>query len=538
MRQARTHAHLRRLLTLASAAMLACLAGVALSLITADPDLTGRRIWRGYYTLLLEPAGDNAEVARQLARLPGIHAVVSRHTAEVSFNTFGGFRSATISSIRSRLDADDPRLDPFLSRVDSLFRVQSMGTEWELMYLRSDLGRLPAAARLSSLLPGRRWKVADIHFPAIGLRVGLFLAFCAVLWVGGGARRPGGVLWAGLLPWLAAVAVGGWTTLLLFFLAAPLGAELLEAFRGYLARRLSGFPGALRFTGRRPGPRQAWKVLSAALGAAAAAILARGGTPALPVALPLISSVVLLPLAYAAEIQGSLRRFHRIFEPVPILDRLGRGRPWFSSTRFRELAVVALVIVASIAARSDGRAWGLPHYAPGPIGGVREPLSWVGLERLAAASSRASLPNLADYLSHKAFQEALSFGRPYGLPRAGERVRISRYVAARGGPQILRTERVVKRFQESWVQETLAAAKEGSVERLLVDQGFAALVVAGGEGARAGSRARGAPATASLAGLAVGLFLATYLLGRDLRLTGAALCATTSLTLRRHQHPS
>jgi hypothetical protein len=96
-------------------------------------------------------------------------------------------------------------------------------------------------------------------------------------------------------------------------------------------------------------------------------------------------------------------------------------------------------------------------------------------------------------------------------------------------PEIIRTGRVVKRFQSTWLQETLASAEAGSVERLLLDQGFATRVVV--------RRPSIAPGTA-LAAIAVGLFLAAWLLGRDFRLTAPRLYVTTSLTLRRNQHPS
>jgi hypothetical protein len=88
---------------------------------------------------------------------------------------------------------------------------------------------------------------------------------------------------------------------------------------------------------------------------------------------------------------------------------------------------------------------------------------------------------------------------------------------------------VVKRFQPAWLRETLASAPPGSVERLLLDQGFAVRVGV--------QRPSASPATA-LAAVAVVLFLAAWLLGRDFRLTPPALYVTTSLTLRRNLHPS
>jgi len=543
MKHLYTEANLRPLLGAACGILLGCVVAAAAALLTVDPDLTAPRIWRGYYTVLVEPRGDNAALAQELARRSGVQAVVSRHTAEVSFNTFGGFRTTTVSGIADGLDSEDPRLDPYLAQVDSLFHVRGRGADWEVFYVRSDRARLPMLATLSALMSGRRWTVADIPPGRSVLRMALFLVFAGVLTLRAGSWSAAAMLGAGLLPWLAAVAVGTGTTLLLCFLVVPLWAELLERFRGYLSQRAAGLvhPRGSGAVFRRVAVAH---LAVAVLGIAAAVLLARTGSPLLPAALPLLSGALVVALQYALVVQSSLSRFHPVFQAVPILRRLAVKGPWLTRRRTWDLALVAVVLGSLAVGGGEGLRRSPPHYAPAPIGGIREPLSWGGLEKLAAAGSGSRFPTLAGYLSHRAFQEALSFGRPYGLPREGERVRISRYVPALEGPEILRTERVVKRFQESWVQETLAGAQPGSVERLLLDQGFAALVLPGGEvpvGEAAGGAIvmrPGAPALSYLAALAVGLFLAAFLLGRDFRLTPPALYVTTSLTLRRHQYPS
>jgi hypothetical protein len=159
-----------------------------------------------------------------------------------------------------------------------------------------------------------------------------------------------------------------------------------------------------------------------------------------------------------------------------------------------------------------------------PIG--REGLSWSSLDELAGYSSGDGIPNLADFLTHQAYQESLIFARPYTFPQPGERLLISEYRIDRSNSRIYKTFRVVKQFKESWLYATLEASPPGSVARLLADQGFAGYLEV-------------TPAVEpafrySLSGILIILFLLQFLIPGHFNLTASALYATRNLTLRRH----
>jgi hypothetical protein len=525
--------YLYPLLIAVCGALAACLVGAGLIPLTVDPESTASRSWRGYYTVLLEGSSDAAAIALDLARRPGVEAVVSRHTARVDFNTFGGFKSATIHEISRRLDPADPRLDPYLSRVSSLFVLRDDGTEWEVLFLRSSLPRWRMIGTIAAMTRGYRWVSPDFDPWSAVLRIVLLLGYTAVLVLRCRSWETAAVLSAGLVPWLTAVLVGSFSTLLLFFMTAPLWTELLIQYRDQLAERGTARPGfsslARLLWGRLRATSRDYSGLPlVALALTALFLVLRGGTAVLPSLVPVLSGLLLLPLQYVVTVLVPLGRFHPVFRAQPILSGLVRREPWLNRRRILDLALVAIVTasVGTIAVVRRGAS--PPYYVPLPIHGAGDAISWRALEKLASASSPLEPPTLADYLSHRAYQEGLPFGRRYGLPTAGERITISRYLAGSRGPEIIRTHRVVKRFQATWLQETLAAVEVGSVERLLLDQGFATRVVV--------RRPSLAPATV-LAAIAVGLFLAAWLLGRDFRLTAPRLYVTTSLTLRRNQHP-
>ena len=544
----------RRLLIVACGALLACLTGLGVALLTVDPDLTAPRVWRGYYTVLLRSSAaapgsavgeGTAALVQELGARGGVEAVVSRYTAEVSFNTFGGFTTTTVDKIGDRLDPEDPRLDPYLAGIASMFSVHGAEGQWEVFYLRSGLARLPARRVLATVLAGHRWAAVDLDGWGALIRVLLLLAFGGVLILRCRSRETAVVIAAGMLPWLAAVLIGTYGALLAFFLVMPLWAELVGGFgenraRAGLGATPPGAPRGSRLDERRlPG----WAIAVAA-GTAAAVLIMRSGAALVPALLPALSGMLLVPLQYVLSSLASLRRFHPVYRRVPILRRLGREGPWLTRRRVLDFVLVALAVacLAAIGLGSGRRE--LTYYVPTSIDGAREPISWAALARLAAARSALEPPTLAAYLSHRAYQEGLPFGRPYRFPTPGERLLVSRYLPAGQGAEIIRTQRVVKRYQESWLAETLAAPPPGSVERLLLDQGFPAVVTTnrsllGGGAAERGALAPHRTGSAWIgASLAVVLFLAAFLFGREMRLTAPGLYVTTSLTLRRHQYPS
>jgi hypothetical protein len=518
-----------RLAAAAFLVLLACLAGLSLILLAADPDRVARRTWQGYYTVLVDRAGNTQAVAEAIGRSRGVQAVVSRYTSRVSFNTFGGFGSSTVADLRHRLDPVDPRLDPYLARLSRFFSLRDGDLEWEIFYVRSALPRWRAVGLLAAAAGSLRWASPDFDPWGTGLRLVLLAAFAAVLAVRTRSVGTALVLAVGALPWVAAALVGTYASLLLFVLAAPLWLELLPRVEHSMARR-AGVPTAARGA-RWSGSPGLYFLGPVGLALAAVLLIVVGeGCPLLPLVVPAASGVLLVPLQAVVTLRSSRRPMHPVFRAVPILTRLRRRRPRLERRVVLNLLLLGLAAGTLAAVAMEHGTGGRPScYAPAPVAGAGAGISWRGLQKLAAAGSPGDPPTLADYLSHRAYQEGLPFGRGYGLPSPGERVAVTYYLAGSGGPELVQTRRVVKRFQVSWLEETLAAAPPGSVERLLLDQGFA-------------TRVRWEPASgrpwSALAAVATLLFLASFLFGPDFRLTPPHLYVTTRLTLRRSHHPS
>ena len=153
-------------------------------------------------------------------------------------------------------------------------------------------------------------------------------------------------------------------------------------------------------------------------------------------------------------------------------------------------------------------------------------LSWRTLHALSDYAGSSGIPNLADYLAHRAYQESLIFGRSYVFPTPGERILISEYRIDPQTARIHKTFRVVKQFKESWLYATLEAVAPGSVARMFADQGFAGVVEI--------TPAAEPVGRISVSLLMIILFLIQFLVPRYFNLTASVLYATRSLKLRRY----
>ena len=477
----------RPLATLAQAALppagflLACLLPALLPV-----DWFQSRLWKGYYTVFVESAP-------QIAASFGGTPPVSRHSAPVSFNTFDGMATVSVAELPYRLDAADPRLDPYLQKVDAYFRCPAGHEGRELAYVRTRRGALfSGLGRL-----GPRRQVLELDPGAVLIRL-LLLAGAALL-VLVPARVPHVPRWLlglGLLPWLLRVPTGDLRDLLAFLLLFPLwvrGLVWAAARQAVQPKRKTRKTHKSRRTSRRRRRTsflpQGWDLGSAALRAglvllgAAVLFLAAPGVRHLPGVLSaLAADLCLLLMLPAARRWEHSRRAHTLFRAMPILGVL-RAK---AGPRKRRLSAAVIIVPAALALLAFAAAAGLGLEAgrrnlsaPRLERGGARGLSWDTLAALPLSSEPAGLPHLADFLAHRAFQQSLAFQRPYRFPAPGERVYISGYAAAGNG--YVQTRRVARRFPESWLRQTLAAAAQGSVERMLADQGRAAAVQRVGE---------------------------------------------------------
>jgi hypothetical protein len=508
-----------RVLQLVCALLGAGLITLAVSVLVIAPERIHRRTWKGYYTLYIE----NSKIAEQLiVQIAGgrrFEGVVSRFTSEISFNTFAGLVSVPINRLSDRLDPLDPRFDPYMQRLEKLFSIVS-GTTWEVVYLRSDRNVISTYLYLRGLFRGRdlRWRLMELDPARSIIRVLLAIAYLSVLVLLGSSGPIRLAVLLAALPWLLLITISDFPLLLAFFLVMPAWVHLFEHLhRHRYVRSAFGLPGTVEVFAR---PAAA---LAVAVGLGIA--LRRPG-PFAGLLLVTFGGAVAAAFLYCFFIVRDSRQAHQPYRALPILGRLRPRRARLSPEISLHLLLAFIVLcsypVLRLAAAVSGPE---PDTIRMHSIGV-DGLSWRSLDALSDYAGPGGIPNLADYLTHRAYQESLIFGRPYDFPTPGERILISEYRVGAENARILKTFRVVKQFKESWLYETLEAARPGSVARLFADQGFAGILEV-------------VPATEQVgrygfSGVLIILFLMQFLVPRYFNLTASVLYATRNLTLRRH----
>ena len=110
-----------------------------------------------------------------------------------------------------------------------------------------------------------------------------------------------------------------------------------------------------------------------------------------------------------------------------------------------------------------------------PVAHTIGDLTPASLTALWSSAQPRELPDLADYLAHRAFQEGFPYGRRYGFPVPGETVDLVHVTERPDGSYVSRPETIV-RFDDAWFDEALASVPAG-IPTLLAGLGGAATVV-------------------------------------------------------------
>ncbi len=452
------------------------------------------RLWKGYYTVGFEGSAPAGGLLSRLEREPGILAVVSRYGALVSVNDFSGYERIPVCQLAERMESGDLRLDPYLRSAGNYFRPADGRGFSELAYVRTDRGPLFLALRLARLASGTalRFRILELDPLSSLLRAAFVAAGGWLLMRRMPASAPRFLLALGLLPWLLRALAGEARDLFAFFFLYPLWlqAGLLVLSRTAEAKR--GRRAAARRR-RRGGSSPEWARLGApallvGVGTAALLLVAPGLRHLPGSALAAAADLCLLALFPAVASRRRAQEEHRPFRAVPILSPalpplLPARKRVRTSWHYTPAAWAMPLLLAALPLLSVPALWlardrgGREVPSPQGAGAGSAGLSWAGLSRLPLTSTAEGLPNLADFVAHRAYQESLGFNRPYRLPRADERLYLSAYLPARDGKAMLMSSRVVKRFSDSWLRVTLASAPPGSIQRLLLDQGRAVEVL-------------------------------------------------------------
>ncbi len=418
-----------------------------------------KQLWSGYAMLLV--AGDHSEsdVLERLT-LVGYDDVRAPSSTYATYNDFGALARIAVADLPERFSQHDPRYDPYLRGLPMFFTAYDGVQTHAVYYVATDDHPFRVHQNIRRALSGvtTKWFLVEWSFDDGIVYVGAFALMLIALAVGGVRRRV--LIGFGGIPCLSAVFMGGAYTFVLVGVAFFAWALVIDR----------GFPALehrIRY-GRRAAPdgRGARFIYAAVALPAVVGYVARRSPAAVTSIIPPIIGLIAVSIVVAVLIERKLHNEeHRVFAPVPILTGTRYARP-VSGLSGAAVAAIFLVLLATPLAHGfilPSRTVAFPQ--PVSYTGASE-LSFSGIGALARYRAADALPDLSDYLAHRAFHDGFMYARSFDVPTAGETVTVAVY--ERRGESVERTEYTPIVYDEAWLASVLT--RDRGMHDVLLDQ--------------------------------------------------------------------
>ncbi|MFW5827867.1 MAG: hypothetical protein ACOCU4_07235 [Alkalispirochaeta sp.] len=409
------------------------------------------RPWQDFDVVVLPNHGDEAQAVQQL--ISADEEVLYIGNASVVIEDFRGGSEVVVADLPERLDPDDPRFDPFIASLPSLFRIDTPGGSAAIVYLERRGSIMNRWAEIDRLLEGVEFYLLGWQplLPAVSAVVVLISLIPAAMAVR--RRRLSAVVIQ--LTVTAYTVIGGPHAVIPAALAGL--AWMYWNSHSYNLEREWLVHGRNGRWDREHTPALLFLV-AATIGLLATAPTARSAAGVMG------ALVGVWALSAAVHRRNVLRSEHRLFAPRRIL----RGRVTFPGlvpglTVLVAGSAVLIALNAGRGALSSGTTAPVPeHLAVGQpvIGSGAEAMSAEGdveriVEGMRTLSPEDTPLSTAGYVAHRWYQETLLYGGRYEVPEMNEGIALQRLRRESGGLEAYRSE--VTRFDEEWISRQFDA---------------------------------------------------------------------------------
>ena len=427
--------------------------------------------WKGYAVFLAERSVPPSRVAESLSEA-GISGIISENTASVSFFAFDGEGTLQMNEIGDRLDREDPRYDEYMKRLPSYFHTRIAEKEYDLYYLPGNAEKLGMHFFFSPAMRtmGGKWRLVGWNPLAQVVFLFFYIVLVAAVVLRRGKQKGlfllGGISW---LPFLMGGDALSFAAASLVFLTWVVAVREIRPFflhRLYYPQEAEGAENMFR---------KALYPFSLAIFCFILFLFPSADIYRAIAALSAVSANIFIVIWAACRESAKMKtREHRLFIPLSILGS-GRKTPAARSfPRFVPVLVFAMLIAptTAVSLASSGSVR-VPVFQSLTENGR---LTRKTIEELWIRRKAESLPDLADYFSHRAFQDGFLYGRKYGFPAADEELYLPVFNGT-FGEKLHEMKKPVLRFDTEWFDNALNDIPPAGIEQLLISQktaGFAA----------------------------------------------------------------
>lgn len=449
--------------------------------------------WTGYSVLMIEGMnGNSIGEVREILETAGIGNAVGADTQTVDLFTYDGMEIIHLNELDSLLEIGDARMDPYMVNLNKYFEGRIEDRPAGVFYLPEEEpdGNDVKTGVLEQLLreKGLEYYFSEGESKGTVLYWGFYLIsllFLTILipktgrflFVTGSLVPLAGIVhFTFPLFMLSALQMTGWA-----FISGWIGPVLKKHLN-------LGYPEL-----RRDFIRYAsiWLVFSF-FGLFLTLLTGFLEVP-LSVAAFFLSGLLVQAMVLYLHfhfVQGRVhRQQHTLFFPVSMRWNRRPNRKLLIGVGFLILSLAVLPAATALYS-SEGRRLQVEYPQPVSEGTRFEGFGWSGmsgfnklvknkgtLKNTGVLQNGRGLPDLADYLSHRAFQEGYFYGRKYGFPQQNEEIVLQVFEKEETG--VVGREKVVGMFTEKWYKDIITEASKNGVTRILLSQGGPSRVVPG-----------------------------------------------------------
>ena len=458
-----------RILKASGVLLSAVLATWAMFLIAPVPVESPAFGWDATYPVLVQRSALPEQV-EQMLLLDEESYVVSRLTSQQEFSVFSGQQKVSVAALAYRLQKEDPRFDPYLANIGNFFRSPSH-PDWEVVYLRSNAGSSAVQRHLSHLQQQYPKGILFSSDRTLPVWVKPVIIVLGLLLVGWGISRTRKQRFWVLLAGIPLIITGNAGNPVVF---CALAAAFLLWQKVFL-QLVASFRHSLHHPEEHMWDAANLRLLIyglCLLGLNPLGVWLFGGQ-IVPALVSLLGVLVLLGVSFLAWTWVHMmeeRRDHPLFVPVAMQSHK------HIRIAIPEVAPFAIVVITGLlfSLFLGGTLGGLPGLQPLQLPQPIDDAPRMSLHELNVSTGEllansGRLPHLADYVSHRAYQVGLDYGRSYGFPAEGEVIALMG--ARRQGKAVVADYRQVFAYDEQWNASLFANLDRASIEFIMLEHG-------------------------------------------------------------------
>ncbi len=446
----------------------------------------GGRVWKRYYTVIFRGDGNKKLLIERLRKYGYLGDVASVYTSPVMFYDFSGFKWVVIDKLDRYLDREDPRYDNYLKNARNFFVAFSQKGIYEILYFPSNERPLLAYLKLRKLFRGTDilWYFLDFSPIISFLSILFFLGFS--FFIVKGWKYPRTVnssgryfISLGVIPWVLVmfdgdIIVTGFA-FVLFPIYVSLSTKVCESVDGYLhfdrkidRKRKNEWMGELSF------------FMGVLLFVFIFLIMVKERFfSILPVLWVLGFDLMLVGLMVSVVWGERFIYSHDVFRPVRILGDFFIGEQEGHERKFLLFAVGVFLVFGGGMFAVKGYYGNFIIPQPRKFYVQKGLSKWQQFDSLWKTNRELKIPNVADYIAHRAYQETLQFKyadieekmRKDWFPVENSTLCLREFYYDRYKNKIFGRKIVVKHFDENWLKGILLEIKNNSFEKIIERQG-------------------------------------------------------------------